>query len=133
MKSSTTRKTKKKAIPRLLTTKEAEALTLRVVLWREGWVLREENYEVKSVYQTQAEAISKGRTLAKKRSGQLVIHGRNGEIRKIERYWGAVRLESLKPGRPASPPVNATRKEIERVVKQVIRERLAREAAQQAK
>jgi hypothetical protein len=130
MKSSTTRKTKNKQTPRFLTTKEAEALTLRVVLWREGWVLREENYEVKSVYKTQAEAISKGRTLAKKRSGQLVIQGRNGEIRKIERYWGSVRLEPLKPGRPASPPVNATRKQIEKAVKKVIRQMNARAAQQ---
>ena len=132
MKSSTTRKTKKNETPRLITDKELEKLTLEVYLFREGWVVVDED-EVISTHHTQAKAAEKGRALAKKRNGQLLVRGRNGLIRKREYYWnGPVRFEPRKPVPPSVPPVNATRKAIERAVKNAIR-RAKAEAAQQIK
>ena len=131
MKSSTTRKTKKNETPRLITDKELEELTLEVYLFRQGWVVIDHNYEIKSTHRWQYEAIEKGRVLAKKRSGRLLIHTRNNRVRKTECYWsGPVRFEPLKPRPPSIPPVNATRKAIERAVKNAIR-RVNAEAAQQ--
>ena len=132
MKSSTARKTKKNETPRLITNKELRKLTLEVYLFPEGWVVVDGD-DVKSTHRTQAKAVEKGRILARKRSGRLIVRGRNGLIRKREYYWtGPVRFEPLKPLRPSLPPVNATRKAIEKAVKNAIR--LARaEAAQQMK
>src|SRR5215213_9129574 len=111
MKSSTARQTKKTETPRLITNEELEELTLHIYLYDEGWVVAESDYTVRSVHPTQAEAILKGRTMAKNRSGRLIIHTRNGRTRKWEAYWsGPVRFEPLKPSRPSSPPINATRK-----------------------
>src|SRR5215207_7063243 len=121
MKSSTTKKTKKNETPRLVTNRELRDLTLQVYLFPEGWVVLDGD-DVKSTHRTQAKAAEKGRALAKKRSGRLVVRGRNGLIRKREYYWtGPVRFESLKPCRPSFPPVNATRKAIEQAVKKAIR------------
>src|SRR5262245_19694614 len=136
MKSSTTPKTKKKQAPRVVTRKEVAEKTLHIYFDREeGWVVVDYTHEIKSAHSTQAEAINKGRTIAKKCHGQLVIHKRYSNMpRKVERYWpDSVVFAPWKPIPPSFPPVNATRKEIERAVKKVIRERLAREAAQQAK
>ena len=133
MKSSTARKTKKNETPRLITDEELEKLTLEVYLFRQGWVVIDHNDEIKSTQRTQAKAAEKGRALAKKRSGQLIVRGRNGLIRKRECYWGGpVRFEPPKPVPPSVPPVNATRKAIERAVKNAIR-RAKAEAAQQMK
>jgi hypothetical protein len=132
MKSSTARKTKKTETPRLITNKELRELTLQVYLFPEGWVVVDGD-EVKSTHRTQAKAAEKGRALARKRSGRLIVRGRNGLIRKREYYWtGPVRFEPLKPMRPDLPPVNATRKAIEKAVKNAIRLAKA-EAAQQMK
>ena len=132
MKSSTTKKSKNDT-PRLITEHELRALTVRVYLYPEGWVVVDGNYNVKSTHRTQAEAIDKGRAMAKKRSGRLVIHARNGFVREWEDYWpGPVRFEPLKPRRPSLPPVNATRQAIREAVKKAIR-RANAEAAQQMK
>src|SRR5690349_1522439 len=118
MKSSTTRKTNKKPTPRILTQEEAREKTLHIYLYHDGWVVVENEYDVRSVHRTQVEAIKKGRAMAKKRHGQLVIHKRNARPRKFEQYWsGPVVFEPLKLIPPSFPPVNATRKEIERAVK----------------
>jgi hypothetical protein len=132
MRSSTTRKTKKNETPRLITDEELKELTLEVYLYhRQGWVVVDHNYEVKSTHRWQYEAIEKGRALARKRSGRLLIHTRNNRVRKSEIYWsGPVRFEPFKPLPPSYPPVNATRKQIERAVKEAIREVNA-EAARQ--
>ena len=121
MKSSTARTTKKNETPRLITNKELEKLTLEVYLFREGWVVVDKD-DVLSTHRTQAKAAEKGRALAKKRSGQLLVRGRNGLIRKRECYWGGpVRFEPPKPVPPSSPPINATRKAILKAVKNAIK------------
>ena len=121
MKSSTARKTKKTETPRLITNKELEKLTLEVYLFREGWVVVDKD-DVISTHRTQAKAAEKGRALAKKRSGQLLVRGRNGLIRKREHYWGGpVRFEPRRPVPPSSPPINATRKAILKAVKNAIK------------
>jgi len=134
MKSSTARKTKKNETARLITNKELRKLTLQVYLFRQGWVVVDDNdHEVKSTHRTQAKAAEKGRALAKKRGGRLLVRGRNGLIRKREYYWsGPVRFEPLRSLPPSVPPINATRKAISRAVKEVIRIMNA-EAAQQNK
>jgi hypothetical protein len=130
MKSSTTRKTKKNETPRLITDRALTELTLEVFLFRQGWVVVD-NHKVKSTHRTQAEAIEKGRAMARKRSGRLLIHAKNNRVRKAEYFWaGPVRFEPLKPRPPSYPPVNATRKQIERAVKNAIRQVNA-EAARQ--
>jgi len=130
MKSSTTRKTKKTETPRLITDAEARKLTLEIYLFRQGWVVTDHNHAVKSTHRTQAEAAESGRALAKKRSGVLIIRGKNGLIRKREYYWkGPVCFEPFKPIPPSFPPLNGTRKQIEKAVIKAIRART--EAARQ--
>jgi hypothetical protein len=132
MKSSTTRKTKKNETPRLITEEELEKLTLNVYRFRQGWVVIDHNHKIKSTHRTQAEAMESGRVLAKKRSGRLIVRGKNGLIRKREYYWtGPVHFEPLKLLPPHFPPKNATRKAIEKAVKAVIRELNAEAARQQ--
>jgi len=132
MKSSTTRKTKKTETPRLITEQELDKLTLEVYRFPEGWVVTDHKYAVRSTHRTQAEAVESGRMLAKKRSGQLIVRGKNGLIRKREYYWtGPVRFEPPKLLPPSFPPINATRKAIEKAVKNAIR-RAKAEAARQS-
>ena len=129
MKSSTTKKTKKNETPRLVTRHELEAITVRVFLYPEGWGVRD-NSGIKSFHRTQAEAIEKARTIARRLSGQLAIYDRKEHVRKWEVYWsGPIRLKS-EPIRPEFRPVNATRKEMREAMKAVVRERRAREAQQ---
>ena len=130
MKSSTTRKTKKNETPRLITDEQARKLTLEVYRFPEGWVVTDHKYAVKSTHRTQAEAAESGRVLAKKRSGVLIVRGKNGLIRKREYYWkGPVCFEPFEPIPPSFPPKNGTRKQIERAVIKAIRART--EAARQ--
>jgi hypothetical protein len=130
MRSSTTRKTKKNETPRLITDKELEKLTLNVYRFRQGWVVTDHNYSVRSTHRTQAEAAESGRILAKKRSGRLLVRDKNGLIRKREHYWtGPVRFEPPKLLPPHFPPQNATREAIEKAVKEAIREVNAEAAA----
>jgi hypothetical protein len=137
MKSSTARKTKKNETARLITRKELKELTLQVYLFPEGWVVIDGSIDdedrVVSTHRTQAKAAEKARALAQKRGGRLLVRGRNGRIRKREYYWaGPVRFEPPQYAPPSFPPVNATRKAIERAVKNAIR-RAKAEAIQQAK
>lgn len=130
MKSSTTRKTKKNETPRLITERELEKLTLEVYRFPEGWVVIDGIDKLVSTHRTQAKAAEKARALAKRRSGRLLVRGKNGLVRKREYYWtGPVRFEPLKLIPPDFPPKNGTRKQIEKAVKEVIRERI--EAARQ--
>jgi hypothetical protein len=134
MKSSTTRKTKKNEAPRLITNEELRKLTLNVYLFRQGWVVTDHNHAVKSTHRTQAEAAESGRVLARKRSGVLLIRGKNGLIRKREFYWKEpVRFEPPRPIPPRFPPVGATRKAIERAVKNAIRRANTEAATQKIK
>jgi len=128
MKSSTTRKTKKKETPRLVTRDELNALTLHVVLRHSGWVLRDGNYDVKSIHRTQAEAIKKGRAMARKRSGFLLIYDRKDHVRKFARWSGPIEVKQKLAPPPFRP--SAPRKLMREAMKAAIRQRLAREAQQ---
>jgi hypothetical protein len=107
---------------------------VEVYRFPEGWVVIEHNDVddvLRSTHRTQAEAAESGRVLAKKRSGQLLVRGKNGRIRKREYYWtGPVQFEPLKLLPPHFPPKNATRKAIEKAVKDAIR-KVNAEAAKQ--
>src|SRR5215211_4478699 len=127
MKSSTARKTKKTDTPRLLTRDELEAITVRVNLYREGWGVRDSG-GIRSFHRTQAEALEKGRAIARKRSGQLAIYDRKGHVRKWEVFWSGPVVLKSSPIRPEFRPVNATRKEMREAMKAVVRERRALEA-----
>jgi hypothetical protein len=137
MKPSTARKTKKTDTARLITYEELKALTLEVYRYREGWIVVDGNDDdedaIHSTHRTQAKAAEKARALAKKRGGRLLVHGRNGRIRKKEYYWSEpVRVEPPKYSPLSYPPVNATRKAIHRAVMNAIR-RAKAEAIQQVK
>jgi hypothetical protein len=129
MKSSTTRKTKKTETPRLMTRAEMEAITVRVSLSRNGWVVRN-NQGVSSIHRTQAEAIEKARAVAKRLSGQLAIYDRRDHVRKWEVYWSGPIVLKRKPIPPDFRPVNATRKQMREAMKAVMRRRLALEVQQ---
>ena len=132
MKSSTTRKPKKDKTPRLITRKQLDKLTLEVYRFPEGWVVIDHQDVLRSTHRTQAEAAESGRKLAQKRSGRLLVRGKNGRIRKREYYWtGPVRIEPLELLPPSFPPLNGTRKQIEKTVKNAIRSRLNAEAGRQ--
>ncbi len=53
-----------------------------VVTHPDGWAVRGEgNSRATAVYDTQREAIDAGREIARNQGGELLIHGRNGQIR----------------------------------------------------
>src|SRR5262245_60821339 len=126
MQTSIIQKRKKNETPRLVTRDELNALTLHVVLRHVGWVLRDGNFEVKSIHRTQAEAIKKGRAMARKRSGFLAIYDRKGHVRKWETWSGPLEVEQKLTPPPFRP--SAPRKLMREAMKAVVRERLAREA-----
>lgn len=130
MKSSIIQKSKKNETPRVVTSDELNALCLHVVLHDDGWVLRDGNYKVKSIHRTQAEAINKGRVMARKRSGFLAIYDRKGHVRKWEGWSGPLEVKQRLTPPPFRP--SAPRKLMRAAMKAVVRERLAREA-QEAK
>lgn len=58
-----------------------------VVPHEEGWAVRGAgNSRATSVHETQAEAIERGREIAQNQSSELLIHGRNGQIRERDSY-----------------------------------------------
>ena len=51
------------------------------------WGVRGEgNKKVTSIHDTQREAISEGRDIARNQNSELLIHGRNGQIRERDSY-----------------------------------------------
>lgn len=58
-----------------------------VVKHNEGWAVKGEgNTKATVVTKTQEEAIDKGREIAKNQEAELLIHGRNGQIRDRDSY-----------------------------------------------
>jgi uncharacterized protein YdaT len=52
-----------------------------------GWVVRgERNERVTSIHDTQREAIDRGREIAQNQDSELLIHGRNGQIRERDSH-----------------------------------------------
>lgn len=53
----------------------------------EGWAVQKSNgLRASSLHDTQQEAINAARELARKQETELVIHGRNGQIREKNSY-----------------------------------------------
>jgi hypothetical protein len=83
----------------------------------DGWVVqREGTQRAASVFATQKEAILKARTIARTRSvsGQMVVHGRNGLIKRYAAY-GLPKVQD---------PPGKRDKRIERAVSKFVLERL---------
>jgi hypothetical protein len=58
-----------------------------VVKHPDGWAVKGEgNTKATSVTKTQGEAIEKGREIAKNQEAELLIHGKNGQIRSRDSY-----------------------------------------------
>ena len=58
-----------------------------VVPHQDGWAVRGAgNRRATSVHPTQAEAIDTGRQIARNQGSELLIHGRNGQIRERDSY-----------------------------------------------
>ncbi len=58
-----------------------------VVPHGDGWAVRGAgNSRVTSTYDTQAGAIARGREIAQNQHSELLIHGRNGQIRARDSY-----------------------------------------------
>lgn len=58
-----------------------------VVRHSKGWALKGENsHRATSVHTTQKDAIIAGRSAARKRSSELIVHGENGKIREKDSY-----------------------------------------------
>lgn len=63
------------------------AKTLHVIQEDGHWAVRREGGKADRVFSTQREAIENARTIVKeKRSGQLVVHRRDGRIRQSDTY-----------------------------------------------
>lgn len=53
----------------------------------DGWaVVGENNARASSLHETQAEAIDAARSIAQRERSELLIHGRNGQIRERNSY-----------------------------------------------
>jgi len=64
--------------------KSERGTSQHVVPHGKGWAVRSEgNAKSSSVHNTQSDAIAAAKELLRKRDGQLLIHGRHGQIRKI--------------------------------------------------
>ncbi len=58
-----------------------------VVPHQDGWAVRGAgNQRATSEHPTQAEAIDTGRQIARNQGSELLIHGRNGQIRERDSY-----------------------------------------------
>ena len=58
-----------------------------VVPHENGWAVRGEgNERSTSVHDTQQQAIDRAKSIAKNQSSEVVIHGRNGQIRDKDSY-----------------------------------------------
>lgn len=60
---------------------------VHIVPHDEGWAVKTENSErAVKVHDTQEDAITHGKELAQKRESELLIHGRDGQIRERFSY-----------------------------------------------
>lgn len=103
----------------------AVSRNLHVVPRNEGWaIVSEGKSKATSLHDTQAEAIEEARTIARRLSGQLVIHGRDGRVRDRDSYSSDPfpPQEPRKVLAPSSPPRTASRRAIGEAVSEVVRE-----------
>lgn len=65
----------------------AKVKNIHVVPRNDGWIIRKEgNSRATSVHPTQRDAVEEARELARSKSTELVIHGRDGRIRNRDSY-----------------------------------------------
>jgi len=100
-----------------------------------SWVIViEGSQKPSSVHETQIEAVEADRRVARRLSGQLVVHGRDGRIRARDSY-SSDPLPPRKPRkvlRPTAPPRTASRKAISRAVIEAVREAHSNSQLEQA-
>ena len=89
--------------------------TVHVLPADKGWAVKREGRKSIHVFTTQREAIESARELARSASsGQLVVHGRNGQIREHDTY-GMPKVQDAPGGKSDR---------IEKAVAKVTRDRL---------
>ena len=90
----------------------------------EGWIIRNQNYRTLSTHDTRREAVEVARTIAKKNQFTLVIHRRDNQVIKWERYYRGP-IPPPQPPRidPPGPPRTAIRRAIRRAILAAINER----------
>ena len=87
--------------------------TFHVILKDGRWAMMREGGNAR-VFSTQREAIESARTIARAGSGQLVVHGRNGQIRQHDTYGMP----------PIQDPPGKKSVKIEKAVGKITRDRL---------
>lgn len=91
------------------------AKTVHVIPKDGQWAVKREGLKDKRMFSTQREAIESAREIAKQdTSGQLVVHGRNGQIRERDTYGMP----------PIQDPPGKKSTKIERAVGKITRDRL---------
>ena len=92
------------------------AKTVHVIPKNGRWAVTREGHGASRLFSTQREAIETARVMIRRgKSGQLVVHARNGEIRQHDTY-GMPRIQD--------PPGKKSAK-IEKAVGKITRDRLA--------
>jgi hypothetical protein len=97
---------------------------IHVIPYNDGWVVRSEsNKKVKSVHDTQRDAIDAARKTAQSVKGELVIHARDGRIRERDSY-GSDPLPPKSPREVLFPIVRSktSAQEIRKAIREVIQE-----------
>ena len=88
--------------------------TLHVIPKSGQWAVTREGGKTTRVFSTQREAIESARDIARGSSGQLVVHGRSGQIREHETYGMP----------PIQDPPGKKSAKIEKAVDKITRDRL---------
>ena len=88
--------------------------TLHVILKAGQWVVTREGGKATRVFSTQRKAIESARDIARESSGQLVVHGRSGQIRGHFTYGMP----------PIQDPPGKKSAKIEKAVGKITRDRL---------
>ena len=91
------------------------SMTVHVIPRDGQWAVKREGGKPARVFSTQREAIKSARVIAREGiSGQLVVHGRNGQIREYDAYGIP----------PIQDPPGKKSAKIERAVGKITRDRL---------
>lgn len=103
--------------------KRTTGKNLHVIPLDDGWAVRGEgSSRATSVHKSQHEAIEAGREIARNRSGQLVIHGRDGRVRERNSY-SSDPLPPKELRKVLYPKISAaSKKAIEEAVREVTQE-----------
>ena len=88
--------------------------TLHVIPKAGQWAVTREGGKATRVFSTQREAIESARDIARGSSGQLVVHGRSGQIREHDTYGMP----------PIQDPPGKKSAKIEKAVDKITRDRL---------